>query len=194
MLGWRLPVLRPKRHLLQEVLAIASRSIIPFDTHRAGRQMSGRTTGKGISDRQASAQSPKYCSTCGRLISKNHASFSERRYCSHSCGKSRLGPFDRELEEFFTKRALAKGSAYCEDVQRSFEETALGPASLEQTKQAVGMAKARFRERVRRAGRRVVVFPNPDGLRFECVQNGKAVEPSFAKGEWAVRPVKGNVA
>ena len=49
-----------------------------------------------------------------------------------------------------------------------------------------GLERAKWRERVRRAARRVVVFES-GGDRFECVQGGKVVESSFAKGEWAVR-------
>lgn len=69
--------------------------------------------------------------------------------------------------------------------------------------QQAGLDRAFFRERVRRAGRRVIAFGPPiltddhefeqslQGIGkdrvFECVQDGKSVEPSFAKGEWALR-------
>lgn len=63
--------------------------------------------------------------------------------------------------------------------------------------QRMGLDRAVFRERVRRAGRRIIAFgPLTGELEqgevcgdrvFECVQNGKSVEPSFAKGEWALR-------
>lgn len=53
-----------------------------------------------------------------------------------------------------------------------------------------GMDADRWRERVRQAGRRVIAFPKEGEDRFECVQSNKAVEPSFAKGDWAVRHVK----
>ena len=72
------------------------------------------------------------------------------------------------------------------------------------TKQERGMRRAREREMVRQAGRRIVVFGVPgeasedaggreradgDGERLavEAVQEGRVVEASFAKGEWGVR-------
>ena len=55
-------------------------------------------------------------------------------------------------------------------------------------KQKVGMDAARWRERVRRAARRVVVLDETGA--FEAVQGGRVVEPSFAKGEWGVRFVE----
>lgn len=58
-------------------------------------------------------------------------------------------------------------------------------------KQKMGMESARWRERVRRAGRRVVVLGGSQlDERFECRQGTKVVEPSFAKGEWWVRLVR----
>ncbi|KAI9710240.1 MAG: hypothetical protein M1820_002733 [Bogoriella megaspora] len=54
------------------------------------------------------------------------------------------------------------------------------------TKQQAGLNAAAERERVRQAGRRLVAR-GWEGRRFECVQDGKIVESSFAKGEWALR-------
>lgn len=63
-----------------------------------------------------------------------------------------------------------------------------------------GMRQAQFRERVRRAARRVVAFGAPEGdggnasvtsqSRFECIQHGQPIEASFAKGDWMVRLVE----
>lgn len=59
-----------------------------------------------------------------------------------------------------------------------------------------GMRRAEERERVRRAGRRLVAFKDREnvvsriGARLECVQDGRVVEGSFAKGDWGVRVVE----
>ena len=59
------------------------------------------------------------------------------------------------------------------------------------TPQALGLKKAREREMVRQAARRGVEFGfEVDGAgrrRVDCVQGGRVVVASFAKGEWAVR-------
>lgn len=59
------------------------------------------------------------------------------------------------------------------------------------TPQALGLKKAREREMVRQAARRGVAFGfEVDGAgrrRMDCVQGGRVVAASFAKGEWAVR-------
>lgn len=128
----------------------------------------------------------KYCANCGRLISPNHRNFEERKYCSKTCSGTRLLQLDKEIQNMFMKRALTEGSVTTTAVQDAFEHTALENVSS-QNAQEIGMLKAQFRERVRRAGRRVVVLPNEANHRFECVQDGKAVQPSFAKGEWSVR-------
>lgn len=93
----------------------------------------------------------------------------------------------------------------CEQVQRrafpdSLDESTTATVTTTATATATataadGMDRARERERVRRAGRRIVVFPDLESVvetigpnvKLECVQRGKVVEGSFAKGEWAVR-------
>lgn len=65
----------------------------------------------------------------------------------------------------------------------------------EHSSQQEGMIKAEFRERVRRAARRLVAFglvnetgsPTSTASTFECIQHGKPVEASFAKGDWHIR-------
>lgn len=100
----------------------------------------------------------------------------------------------------FRELATERGSVECGRIQQLYGEKDKSSPGLgadtgasdadESAKRKVGMDVAAWRERVRRAGRRVVVFPQASGESFECVQKGKAVEPSFAKGEWAVRFVK----
>ncbi len=87
--------------------------------------------------------------------------------------------------------ARKKGSVECGEVERLFvarKEEGGEEGREEGLGHKEGLERAKWRERVRRAGRRVVVFGS-GGDRFECVQGGKVVEPSFAKGEWAVRLV-----
>lgn len=75
-----------------------------------------------------------------------------------------------------------------------------GPGS--DTARREGQKKAEEREMIRRAARRAVVFglpldsggelvqkPSEESPRRKCeaVMNGKVVEPSFAKGNWAIR-------
>ena len=77
------------------------------------------------------------------------------------------------------------------------------PSSCTLTPQQLGLRRAREREMVRQAARRGVAFGfdvddevvATEGKRervemrrrVECVQGGKVVESSFAKGEWGVR-------
>lgn len=145
----------------------------------------------------------KYCQNCGRLISSNHRNFEERKYCSKYCSSNRLYDDDRELERLFVTAALSKGSVTCDEVQAlqdgpngaasqtSTEQVAAAEAieDSSEEKQKAGMDAAKWRERVRRAARRVVTQHRDEG-RFEAVQKGKVVEPSYAKGDWAVRHVK----
>ena len=142
---------------------------------------------KGIKDNGTAA---KYCATCGRVISSNHRNFDERKYCSKSCSTTKVTSLDRELEGAFVSRAISNGHVSCDEVQRQFEAEGKGPNPSPDDKQRAGLETAKWRERVRRAGRRVVVFPHDSDDTFQCVQQGKAIEPSFAKGDWEVRHMK----
>ena len=132
----------------------------------------------------------KYCATCGRLISPNHRNFYERKYCSKSCSSSKPNETDRQIEDCFRKMAVGHGQITCDEIQRHFEQTSEPYENDQEDKQKIGMAAAKIRERIRRAGRRVVVFPHSSGHSFESIQDGKPVEASFAKGEWAVRCIR----
>ncbi|KAB8336978.1 hypothetical protein FH972_021282 [Carpinus fangiana] len=160
----------------------------------------------------SSLRGSKYCQNCGRLISPNHRSFEERRYCSKSCSSNRLQPFDHEIEQRIKTLARERSLISCDEVQDLLQsardhqaETANNTRASdmqeepdkrndsawneEHIKQRAGMETARWRERVRRAARRVVAQSTEDE-RFECVQKGKAVEASYAKGDWSVRLAK----
>ena len=101
--------------------------------------------------------------------------------------RRREGVLCSEVEEVMREKLPPS-----EDKDAGDNDTSLGAVSHRE-----GIERAMFRERVRRAGRRVVVFglfpedcsasPETQRQNFDCIQNGKAVEPSFAKGEWAVR-------
>ncbi|KAI9727481.1 MAG: hypothetical protein M1828_006423 [Chrysothrix sp. TS-e1954] len=136
------------------------------------------------------SQQTKHCQTCGRIISPNHRNFQERKHCSKTCSSTRLSAIDREIEETFRRLATERGASgvACGEVEKTCTSgTREGEenARTETDAQKAGMESARWRERVRRAGRRVLVLDQP--AKFECVQGGKVVEPSFAKGEWYVR-------
>ena len=72
-----------------------------------------------------------------------------------------------------------------------FTNPALIRESVNPGARQAGMQRARNREMVRQAGRRMVAFGIEGGgahvRRVEAVQKGKVVESSFAKGEWGVR-------
>ena len=143
----------------------------------------------------ASPSVTKYCQVCGRVISRNHRNFEERKYCGKQCSGTRLTQVDRDLEGLFRKLARERGSVSCGEVQAlcedrdGREEAERGQIGNEdgEKRQREGMELARWRERVRRAGRRVAVIEMDGEGVFQCVQDGKVVEGSFAKGEWSVR-------
>lgn len=169
---------------------------------------------QGSTDSNCVTGMEKFCYTCGRVISRaksNATNFATQKYCSHTCRTQKPGTFDRAIEDEFLTRLTRqpvdkKSGVRCDEVEA---------AIFGQERTEDGQAKARERERVRRAGRRLVVFPVEAppaqtlpieereqvktgsireevlkrGTRFECVQNGKVVEGSFAKGDWGVRTV-----
>ena len=112
------------------------------------------------------------------MKSKN---FAELKYCSHSCRAAKPNAKDRAIEDEFIRQLQTQKVVDCTQVEKALF-----------VEEVTGMDAARQRERVRRAGRRIVVFPDQEnvskiGKRLQCVQNGKVVEGSFAKGEWGVR-------
>lgn len=137
----------------------------------------------------------KYCAVCGRLISPHVRNFEERKYCSKSCSGTRLTELDRLIEDKFVTLSIERGQIDCGEVQALLKDEAptkpdsAGAADEQTVKTRAGQNEAAFRERVRRAARRVVVNGRDDH-RFICWSEGKAVEPSFAKGEWAVKHVQ----
>lgn len=158
--------------------------------------VSSSSTGSKKNTQQSTVMSTKYCANCGRLISSNHRNFAERKYCSKSCSSTKLTAIDQDLENLFVNLAKAHGQVDCGDVQQRYEEEhthqpdADSVHTSETEKQKAGMDAAKWRERVRRAGRRVVAQRTSSTDEFTCVQHGKPVEPSYAKGEWAVRWIK----
>lgn len=150
---------------------------------------------------QSSQAETKYCAVCGRLISNHVRNFEDRKYCSKSCKSTRLDEIDAAIEQEFIKLAMQDGSVECGHVQGIMHDRLTQTSQLtlpekdaddmtQEDKTRAGNIEAAFRERVRRAARRVVVNGSEDGQRFICWSNGKITEPSFAKGEWAVKHVK----
>ncbi|BFZ55810.1 hypothetical protein PYCC9005_002851 [Savitreella phatthalungensis] len=138
----------------------------------------------------------------------------EVKYCSTTCRRDSPNKFDRSIElAFLRELCMARGAGsthrdgvLCCDVEQQVygdRETRADETPAER-----GNREARERERVRRAGRRLVAFGVPphsklegvmstehdseiltklQNARFDCVQEGKPVESSFAKGDWGVR-------
>lgn len=134
----------------------------------------------------------KFCHACGRIISRSKSSdvnFLNQKYCSNSCKSQKPTQVDRSIESHFLQ-SIRTGPVSRKDgvLCTTIEAAVFGEKSSE------GMEKALERERVRRAARRIVVFPDLEsskeqgsGRRLECVQNGKVVDPSFAKSDFGVR-------
>jgi len=120
-----------------------------------------------------------------------------------------VGRLDTYLEETFMRFALERGQAgvLASEVQakvpelRGADRDWWGLEARKWLERRPKVGKAQWRERVRRAGRRVVAFWGAAGdgdvrsvRGFVCVRNGKVVEASFAKGDWAVRVEDGEGA
>lgn len=142
----------------------------------------------------------KYCTVCGRLVSPHVRNYEERKHCSKACSGTRLTELDRQIEDEFVRLSLERGEVECGEVQDMFRDKS-GLHSLRQAQQAeepdrvqavktrAGQDEAAFRERVRRAARRVVVNGR-DGEKFLCWSQGQPAEASFAKGEWSVKHIR----
>lgn len=138
----------------------------------------------------------KFCHACGRIISRaksTDTNFLTQKYCSNSCRTQKPTSFDRTIESTFL---TALHDAKVPVNRRDGVKCTTIEALIFQDSEKQGMEKAKNeRERVRRAARRIVVFPESESLvqfgagkyRYECVQNGKAVDPSFAKNDFGVR-------
>lgn len=132
-------------------------------------------------------------------------------------GDQRITIFCDEIEEIVFQRSVDKvgiSKAESEEDDNPYESSdedakdsqgnhpnPTGPGSAE--KRQEGQKRAEEREMIRRAARRAVVFgfsfdqqqsslPNENSdpttqRKCEAIMNGKIVEPSFAKGNWAVR-------
>lgn len=148
-------------------------------------------------DQTNQKQETKHCAICGRLISSHVRNYEQRKCCSKSCKDTRLDEVDHEIEQEFVTLAIRDGAVECSRVQQIIAER-LGrygqtsepsPGDLSTTEKAhAGNEEAIFRERVRRAARRVVNGSHDD-QRFVCWSNvnNRIEEPSFAKGEWSVK-------
>ena len=134
------------------------------------------------------------------------------KYCSQSCRSRKPGLADHKIEAKIASLLETRQIVSCDEVQASMcdDETVLpipistvtqpatqGPSAADagndEQKREAGQKRAERRELIRRAARRAVVFglqaddQKADGRRCEAVQNGRVVEPSFAKGDFAIR-------
>lgn len=131
------------------------------------------------------------------------------KYCSHGCRNRKPGPLDEKVEDCFVKLLEQNSPVSCEEVQVAMFGTESDQAKHDsqldadepvdsstlnssEQRQQEGQRRAERREMVRRAARRGVVFgfrteSIPDGRKCEALQKGRVVEPSFAKGDFAVR-------
>lgn len=188
--------------------------------HTCGRVISSRANTRTASASGATAaKASKKGSTERSPITEQQ----ESKYCSLSCKQDKPKVFDRAIESAFltqlhdrrAEAAVRKAGVLCTEVEaqvfgesrdharrrREHGSDGESPAAAMETETPAerGMREAKQRERVRRAGRRLVAFGVPESLAqdtiaaqfrdraFDCVQEGKPVEPSFAKGDWGVR-------
>lgn len=131
-----------------------------------------------------STTAPKHCTHCGRVISQNHIHFAERKTCSKLCARTRLTSIDRQLEDLFVELATTAKSASCSAVAERWI-IKFGETYSDKREDA-----GKWRERVRRAGRRVVAFRCTQEYNFAGVQGRRQTDLSFATGDWAVVAVK----
>lgn len=133
----------------------------------------------------------KFCKICGREISyraKFARNWDAIQYCSNSCRTTKLTgddlAFESTILEMLKERRAPKALLTCEDVENRLqvekdeqpkEGTAASPETIDA--QVLGMRKAAWRERCRRAARRL-----HNEKRIVILQDGKPVNPSFAKG------------
>ncbi|KAI9810247.1 MAG: hypothetical protein M1827_006381 [Pycnora praestabilis] len=110
---------------------------------------------------------------------------------SLACKKHKPAPFDRQIEEIFITELQKSTFVLCSQIEALAYPTAEAPEEVREEGTFVGndelagkgMERAHRKERVKQAGRRVVVF----GKDYECKSpNGKTLDPSFAHGDWGV--------
>ena len=193
--------------------------------HTCGRVISSRAnTRNGGTPATAKGGSRKAAPAAAQATSQPQQQ--ESKYCSHTCKQDKPKAFDRAIETAFLSQShqrrseavVRRSGVLCTEIEEEvFGESRDGakkrreraisseePADAgEETPAERGMREAKQRERVRRAGRRLVAFgvtstddASADSLdlasafsgrSFDCVQDGKPVEASFAKGDWGVR-------
>ena len=142
---------------------------------------------------------PPYCHTCGRVMSKVQKDHDDKKYCSGTCRRRKPNRQDIAIEEAFVDRLQdTQGTGErklvsCDELETSFFGSPEDRVKPPDFKRSSGELKALQREQVRRAARRGVVFgfSKYGGLArwplCEAVQEGRVVEPSFAKGDFSIR-------
>ncbi len=109
----------------------------------------------------------KYCASCGRIIDfRQVKNWSDLKYCSKKCRHSKANTLDKQLElEILHQLKTQK----CIDIDNA-------------AKALAGENWQRLRERGRKAARRLV---QKDEIEF--TQQGRVLEPSYAKGAIMLR-------
>lgn len=118
---------------------------------------------------------PKHCRSCGRRIEwrkKWERNWDSVSYCSDACRSRKIRPIDRELEAWLLDRL--EGAPRGRGVDPADAVLALDPGNA-----------SNLREPARNAARRLV----NRGV-AEMLQRGVVVDPSTAKGEVSLRPVR----
>jgi len=130
---------------------------------------------------------PKHCTHCGRVISPNHIHFAERKTCSKLCARTRLTSIDRQLEDVFVELATTTKSASCSAVAEQWI-VKFGDTNADRREDA-----GKWRERVRKAGRRVVAFRRSEEYTFVGVQGRRQMDLSYTTGDWAIVAVRRSI-
>ena len=118
---------------------------------------------------------PKSCRSCGRRIEwrkKWERNWDAISYCSDACRSRKIRPIDRELEQWLLDRL--QGAPRGRGVDPADAVLALDPGNA-----------SNLREPARNAARRLV-----DRGVAEMVQRGVVVDPSSAKGDVTLRPLR----
>lgn len=138
-----------------------------------------------------------FCRSCARVITPRSKSLpssnTPQKYCSARCRSSPpTQPIHHTINQIWLSSLHTSSSPVSTELVETevFEPIrSVEPPSRAEDAQKIGEEKAKQREMVRQAGRRLVVFGTDEDPPFEIVQGPpwRVVEGSFAKGEFWLR-------